>query len=197
MPDPVKRVALGPCCYSRPNVISATDSLAGGHIMKGRRVATAVVLLCMLRVPGWSQDQEKGHGVASKPQLQVFFSKLETQWFNAIQDRDQAALNLIVADDFHLWTSVAPGSPVSREEWLVGIFGRRLLSFSTRQLAVRGISSNIVVVSFVQTETYKQSATPQTEDHFVVDIWINSGSGDNWRCTDRYFSEVKGIPVKK
>jgi hypothetical protein len=165
--------------------------------MKGRRVATAMFLLCMLSVPGWSQDQEKGHGVASKPQLQVFFSKLETQWFNAIQDRDQAALNLIVADDFHLWTSVPPGNPISREEWLVGIFGRRLLSFSTRQLAVRGISSNIVVVSFVQTETYQQSATPQTEDHFVVDIWINSGSGDNWRCTDRYFSEVKGIPVKK
>jgi uncharacterized protein DUF4440 len=124
------------------------------------------------------QDQEKGHGVASKPQLQVFFSKLETQWFDAIKDRDQAALNLIVSDDFHLWTSAPPGNPVSREQWLVGVFGRRLLSFGMRQLAVRGIGSNIAVVSFVQTETYQQSATPQTEDHFVVDIWINSGNGD-------------------
>jgi hypothetical protein len=35
-----------------------------------------------------------------------------------------------------------------------------------------------------------------TEVDFVVDIWINSGIGDNWRCTDRYFSEVKGIPPK-
>jgi hypothetical protein len=165
--------------------------------MKGRRVATLVVLLCMLRLPGWSQDQEKGHGVASKPQLQVFFSKLETQWFDAIKDRDQAALNLIVSDDFHLWTSAPPGNPISREEWLVGMFGRRLLSFQIRQLAVRELSSNIAVVSFVQTETYQQSATPQTDDHFVVDIWINSGSGDKWRCTDRYYSEVRGIPLKK
>jgi Domain of unknown function (DUF4440) len=165
--------------------------------MRLRGAATVVVLLCTLTAPGWSQGQEKGHGADVKPQLQVFFSKLETQWFNAIQDRDQAALNLIVADDFHLWPSAPPGKPVSREEWLVGIFGRRLISFSTRQLAVRGISSNIVVVSFVQSETYQQSATPQTEDHFVVDIWINSGNGDNWRCTDRYFSEVKSIPVKK
>ena len=62
-----------------------------------------------------------------------------------------------------------------------------------RQLAVRGIGSNIAVVSFVQIETYQQSATPQTGDHFVVDIWINSGSGDNWRCTD----EVRGLPLKK
>lgn len=135
-------------------------------VMTGRKVAAAAVLLCILRLPVWSQDQPKGHGVAPKPQLQVFFSKLETQWFNAIQDRDQAALNLIVSDDFHLWTSVPPGNPVSREAWLVGIFGRRLLSFSMRQLAVRGISSNIVVVSFVQTETYQQSATPRTEDQF-------------------------------
>jgi hypothetical protein len=165
--------------------------------MTGRRVASIVVLVCMLKLPGWPQDQEKGRKVDPKPQLRVFFSKLETQWLSAIQDKDPAALNLIVSDDFHLWTSAPPGNPVSREQWLVGIFGRRLLSFGMRQLAVRGIGSNIAVVSFVQTETYQQSAAPQTEDHFVVDIWINSGSGDNWRCTDRYFSEVRGIPLKK
>ena len=165
--------------------------------MTGRRVASIVVLVCMLKLPGWPQDQEKGRRVAPKPQLRVFFSKLETQWLSAIQDKDPAALNLIVSEDFHLWTSSPPGSPLSREEWLVGIFGRRLLSFQMRQLAVREISSNVAVVSFVQTETYQQSATPQTDDHFVVDIWINSGSGDNWRCTDRYSSEVRGIPLKK
>ena len=89
----------------------------------------------------------------SQAKLQVFFSKLETQWLSAIQDKDPAALNLIVSDDFHLWTSAPPGNPISREEWLVGIFGRRLLSFQIRQLAVRELSSNIAVVSFVQTET--------------------------------------------
>lgn len=93
----------------------------------------------------------------------------------------------------HLWTSALPGNPVSRERWLLGIFGRKLISIGMRQLAVRGIGSNIAVVSFVQIETYQQSATPQTGDHFVVDIWINSGSGDNWRCTD----EVRGLPLKK
>jgi hypothetical protein len=174
-----------------------THRIAGGRHMKGRRVATIVVLLFVLRLPGWPQDQVKGRSVATKPQLQVFFSRLETQWLNAIQNKDPAALNLIVSDDFHLWTSAPPGSPISREEWLLGIFGRRLLSFQMLQLAVREVSSNIVVVSFVQTETYQQSATPQTDEHFVVDIWINSGSGDSWRCTDRYYSEVRGIPLKK
>ena len=92
--------------------------------MTGRRVASIVVLLCILRSPDWPQDQEKAHRVAPKPQLQVFFSKLETQWLSAIQDKDPAALNLIVWDDFHLWTSSPRRSPLSREEW--GIFGQKV-----------------------------------------------------------------------
>jgi hypothetical protein len=28
-----------------------------------------------------------------------------------------------------LWTSAPPGNPIPREEWLAGVFGRRLLSF--------------------------------------------------------------------
>lgn len=162
--------------------------------MKGRRVATLVVLLCMLRLQAWPQDQEKGH-VSTK--LQIFFSELETQWLKAVQEKDPAALNRIVSDDFHLWTATWPGNPISRAEWLVGVFGRKSLSFRLRQLAVRQITTEIAVVSFVQTDTFQQSATLQTEDHFVVDIWINSGSGDNWRCTDRYVSEVRGVPRQK
>jgi hypothetical protein len=103
-----------------------------------------------------------------------------------------AALNRIVSDEFHLWTSAPPGNPIPREEWFAGVFGRKVLASHLRQLAVRSLSPEIAIVSFVETETYQQTATPKTEDHFVVDIWINKGSGDNWRCTDRYVSEVKG-----
>ena len=165
--------------------------------MRVPRVATLAILLCMLSLLASPQDQEKGHQVAAKAHLQIFFSELETQWLKAIQARDPAALNGIVADDFHLWTASPPGTPISRSDWLLGIFGRKLLSFQVRQLAVRELSREIAVVSFVQTESYQQSATPQTQDHFVTDIWMNKGAGDNWRCTDRYFSEVKGIPPQK
>src|SRR3984893_4685107 len=84
--------------------------------MTGRRVASIVVLVCILKLPGWPQDREKGQS-APKPQLRVFFSKLETQWLSAIQDKDPAALNLFVSDDFHLWTSSPPGSPLGRSGW--------------------------------------------------------------------------------
>lgn len=164
-----------------------------GRRMKVPKLATLAVLLCILSSLASPQDPEKGHQGAAKAHLQIFFSELETQWLKAVQGKDPAALNGIVADDFHLWTASPPGAPISRSEWLLGVFGRKLLSFQVRQLAVRELTPDIAVVSFVQTETYQQSATPQTVDHFVTDVWMNKGGGDNWRCTDRYFSEVGGI----
>ena len=162
--------------------------------MKGHRVTTILVLLCMMKPPAWAQDQQKGLNVPTR--LQIFFSKLETQWLSAERDKDPAALNRVVSDDFHLWTSAPPGS-IPREEWFAGIFGRKLLSSQLRQLAVRDLGPGIAVVSFVKTETFKQTAAPQTEESFVVDIWINKGSGDNWRCTDRYVSELRRTPRQK
>ena len=157
--------------------------------MKVRRIAMILALFCMLSIPAWPQNQDKANPVAAK--LQVFFSELETQWLKAAQQKDPAALNRIVADDFHIWTSAPPGK-IPREEWFAGIFGRKVLSSHSRQLSVRSLSPEIAVVSFVESETYQQTPSPQTDDYFVVDVWINSGSGDNWRCTDRYLSEVKG-----
>jgi hypothetical protein len=163
--------------------------------MRVRRAATLLGLLCTTGLLPSPQGQEKAHQVVPNTRLQVFFSELETQWLKAVQEKNPAALNRLVSDDFHLRTAI-PRNPVSHEEWLLGVFGRNLQSFQLRQLAVRQVSPEVAVVSFIQTETY-ESATPQTETHFVVDIWINSGSGDNWRCTDRYFSEVNGIPLRR
>jgi hypothetical protein len=156
--------------------------------MEGCKVATILVLSCIIGLPCWAQDQQKGQKAPSG--LEIFFSKLETQWLSAEQDHEPAALNRVVADDFHLWTSAPPGN-IPREEWFARILGRTPMSSHLRQLAVRNLSREIAVVSFVKTETFQQTPTPQTEESFVVDIWINKSSGDNWRCTDRYVSALQ------
>ena len=85
-------------------------------------MATLAVLLCMPSLFASPQDQEKGHQVVAKTHLQIFFSELETQWLKAIQEKDPAALNRAVSDDFRLWTASPPGTPMSRSDWLLGIF---------------------------------------------------------------------------
>ena len=161
--------------------------------MKFRTIAAVALLLCTF---SRAEDPQKTPAVANT-RLQIFFTELETQWLKAIQDKDPAALNRIVADEFLVTTSAPPGNSIRREQWFLEISSRRLLSFQIKQLAVREISPTIAVVSFVQTDTYQQSVTPQKEEHFIVDVWINSGSGDNWRCTGRYFSELKSGALKK
>jgi hypothetical protein len=165
--------------------------------MKVVLAGATLLLFGVLALSASPQDQDKGHQADVETKFKVFFSELETQWLKAAQAKDPAALNRIVSDDFQLWTSAPPGKPMPRAEWLVEVFGRRLLSFQVRQLAVRQLSPEIAVVSFVQSDEYQQSATPQSEEHFVVDVWINKGSGDNWRCTDRYWSEVVAGHTKK
>jgi hypothetical protein len=165
--------------------------------MRLSKLAMLGVALCMLTSIASPQDQGKGTQAGPDKKLQIFFSELETQWLKAIQAKDLAALNKIVSDDFHLRTPAPPGNPVSRSDWLLANFGRRIQSFDIGQLSVRELTSQMAVVSFVQTETYLETATPQTENLFVVDVWVNSGTGDNWRCSDRYTSETKGLPSKK
>ena len=153
-------------------------------------LSAIIALLSVMTCFALAGDQGKPQ-VAGNTKLEVFFAELETQWLKAEQAKDPAALNKIVADDFHMTTAASPGSRVSRSDWLLEAFSRRLLSFNVRQVGVRELGPNIAVVSYIRTETYQQTATPATEEHFVVDIWVNSGAGDNWRCTDRYFSELK------
>src|ERR1700687_2207170 len=137
--------------------------------MTVRSVMKIVAVICTLSLSASPQNQEKAPAVPAKPKLQIFFSELETQWLKAAQARDQAAINRIVAEDFEVWTSAPHGSPMSRADWLAEGFGQRLLSFQIKQLAVRDLSPEIAVVSFVENATYQESATPQTEDRFIVD----------------------------
>jgi hypothetical protein len=171
-------------------------TLSIGRYMKVQRLTTLVILLSVVGFLAFAEDRPMQQQGVPKNKLQVFFSELETQWLKAAQDKDPAALNRIVSDDFQQQTPVPPGNSMSRSDWLLATFGRKVVSFQVRQLAVREVSPTISVVSFVQTETYKESATAQTDEQFVVDIWVNSGAGDNWRCAERYVSEIRGISQK-
>ena len=93
---------------------------------------------------------------------------------------------------FQVWTAAPPGDPTPHEVWQKQAFGRTLQSFRLRQLAVRAVSPEVSIASFVLSETFGQAGKPQTEDSFVVDVWVKNGDDDTWKCTDRYVSAVTG-----
>jgi ketosteroid isomerase-like protein len=162
--------------------------------MKGPGIVVVILLAWFaVSLPVSAQEHHQGQRIVTRTRLQVLFSDLENQWFKAIQQKDAASLNHLLSDDFQVWTPTPPGSPIPREDWQTAAFGRKLRSFQFRQLAVRSVSPEIAIDSFVLTETFDKAGKSQPEDHFVVDVWAKNGEGDNWRCTDRYWWKVSGV----
>lgn len=162
--------------------------------MKSFSIATALFLLPIFVSGALAQQGAKRKSAVATSRLQVFFSELETQELNAIQDKDQAALNRILADDFQESRPDPPGQPIAREDWLKAAFSRRSKSFGLRQMTIRSISPQISIASFILSQVFEQAGKTDTEDRFVVDVWTNTGGGDNWRCTGRYSWGVAALP---
>ena len=155
----------------------------------------ATVSILAVSSAGFSQQAAKPKPPPpAKSRLQVFFGELENQGLVAIQDKDQAALNRILSNDFQEFRPDSPTQPVTREDWLRDAFSRRAKTFELRQIVVRSISPQISIASFILSQTYEMSGKTETEERFVVDVWSNTGGGDNWRCTDRYSWKVTGLP---
>ncbi|MDP9160065.1 MAG: nuclear transport factor 2 family protein [Acidobacteriota bacterium] len=155
--------------------------------------SVALISIALLNSAGFSQQTPKPKPPA-KSRLQVFFAELENQELNAIQGKDQSALNRILSDDFRESRPDNADKPTSREDWLREAFSRTAKSYEMRQMSVRPLSPQISIASFILSQAFERGGRSETEEHFVVDVWTNTGGGDNWRCTDRYTWKVTGLP---
>ena len=128
--------------------------------------------------------------VVTKTHLVALFSDLETQLVQAEQAKDEPTLNRLLGDDFEVWTPELSGEPVPRDDWQKQALARKLLAFRIEQTAVKAISDEIVVASFILEETAEHDSKAKATHHFVVDVWKKNG--DAWQLTDRYSSRVAG-----
>jgi len=128
-----------------------------------------------------------GHTIITT-RLVATFSDLEEQWLTAVQKRDAAVLDRLLGDEFEVWTAAPPGAPMPREDWQAQAFSSQVASFRISQMAVRGVSEDIAIASFVLQETISDQGKESHHRSFIVDVWTKTREG--WLCTDRYTSEV-------
>jgi hypothetical protein len=114
---------------------------------------------------------------------------MENQWFEAMQQKKSADLDKLLDEEFQVWTPMVAG-PTPRETWQQYAFARTLQSIKIRQMAVRSITDDNAVVSFLANESVQSAGKPAAEEYFVVDLW--SKKSGHWLCTDRYVSPVAG-----
>jgi hypothetical protein len=118
----------------------------------------SLIVLCaalaLISTGGFGQADEGSHRIVTSTRFQVLFFGLESDWLKAVQQKDAKALDSLLGDEFQVWTAAPPGDPIPREDWQRQAFGKKLASFTIRQIAVRSLSPEIAVASFALDEKF-------------------------------------------
>ncbi len=114
------------------------------------------------------------HRVPTVTRLVKIFTTLEYELSAAVRAGDAAAVDRMVTDDFELRSSVLPGVPTPRAEWLAQSKGKD--TGEIEQMAVHDYGPVAVV-------SYAWKWQPR-RDLLAVDVWVKSG--DSWKLSVRY-----------
>src|SRR5258707_2925031 len=75
------------------------------------RRSCVVAMACVLAIAGFAVSQQSAN-------LSVGFTKLETELYEAIKQKDVSRLDQLLAPDYVLVTSARAGDPMDRKSWL-------------------------------------------------------------------------------
>jgi hypothetical protein len=116
------------------------------------------------------------------------FTKLERDWIQAEQAKDQTKLDAILAPEFTLRSSEQPESSQSRADWIQQALTKyEIRSFDHRAMVIRAFLG-VAVVSFIQTQQATIEGKDCSGDYLIVDVWeANHGK---WQVSTRYIAPV-------
>jgi hypothetical protein len=114
------------------------------------------------------------------------FGKVERDWGLAVEKKDMAALDAIIASEFIERDAINPERTVTRAEWIEkNLFDYELDPLTIRAMTIRAFLNN-AVVSFVQKRKATQVKPGRAAECFIVDVWVtNHGS---WQIASRFVS---------
>jgi hypothetical protein len=151
-----------------------------------RRLFSAVLTsaCCLIAFAASEGDRAAADSSASAParvptvtRLVKTFDELESRVDEAARTHDAAALDRLLGPDFELRSSVRPGVPLPRAEFIAQMLAKANEPARIEQMAVHDLGST-AIVSFAMR--YGAGAA----NVFVVDVW--SQAGGEWRLQIRY-----------
>ncbi|HEY5030197.1 MAG TPA: nuclear transport factor 2 family protein [Candidatus Angelobacter sp.] len=122
----------------------------------------------------------------------TIFTALENQMLQAVQKKDKAALQALLADDFTI--EIPDADPLPGDDWLDSVTAKdyALKSFVVRQMSVIDLG-DAAVVKFDRIQEAVFKAQPDNGEFLVVDLWKKSG--DSWKLANRYVAKVSSHPT--
>ena len=167
-------------------------SLRFSELQLGTVMKRSVLLAVLLSSLAHAQQPAPGRQrIVTTTRLIAVFSNLEHELMTGVQQKNKAAVQKLLSDDFAVWTPQPPGDPTPQEDWLASLKQKQISLFRIRQMAVESLD-HASVVSFVLTETTGTGAQARMQNYWIVDLW--KGEGDTWKLLGRYQSEVRSMP---
>jgi hypothetical protein len=121
------------------------------------------------------------------------FWDLENQLAQALEKKDEAALQKMLPEEFSVWLPNQTGSAAGREDWLAS--GKE--NPSPTQLTQMSVQMypDVAVVKFIGKGKASAAGKGSTHQYFVVDTW--ELHDDTWGLTNRYMAQINPIPLPK
>lgn len=161
-------------------------------IMRVAPILAVTVLLAAAQEP-WKPPLTSRIKTATRQV--VIFTNLETQMFQAVQKKNQAALTAMLTDDFAI--EMPNADRMSGEDWVDSVMSKdfTLEKFGVHQMSVIDLG-NAAVVKYERLQQATQKGASENGQFFVVDLWKKDG--DTWKLAGRYVSKVSSaIPADK
>ena len=118
--------------------------------------------------------------------LQAEVQAIATRWMQAWIEQDRDRLEAILAPDFALIVSAAPGRGMDRETWLRTCVDYRCTSFEYRDVQIRDLGS-VAVMSAIADQQAALNGVDRSGSFWLTDIWRPAGSF-GWQVCARYSS---------
>jgi hypothetical protein len=154
-------------------------------MMRKSKLLTLVLSLCLA---GQCAAQEQERPASDAHSFLELFTKLESEWIQAAQRKDKAALDSILAPEFRVSSSENPENPLSRADWIQRtLAGYDIRSYQHRSMAIRAFVG-VAVVSFVQSQKATLDGKDCSGDYMIVDLW--EANHNKWQVSARYQAPV-------
>ena len=124
------------------------------------------------------------------------FTRLETQWWTALRDRDWLAARRWMREDFSITSAGWHDAPIDGPQWLESLAGRyRLDDFDYDEVSVREYG-NVAVVQCRshQRGTFADSGEPWSGTFRYTDVWVRDGAGP-WQVAVRHAGMRPNVPA--
>ncbi len=154
------------------------------------RSASALIAICLLAAAQEPVKPKLTPTITTATKQVTLFTKLESQLLQAVQKKDQARLEGMLADDFEI--AMPDADPLAGEDWVDSVMAKdfSLKSFFIRQMSVAD-QGDSAVVKYQRVQQASWKGMNDSGEFFVVDLWKKSG--DTWKLANRYVAKVRAL----